>query len=127
LAFAFAAAGSVTASLQALSSAAFSVAGSGEFVYAFWQPATTAAAFGTLALVVAAAEVFDVVAADVVAAALGELAEVVWVAAELEFELPPQPAIAAVRSSAAPIHTNFGPMTRQPNRNGRGRARSQWL
>ena len=108
------------ASLQALSSEALSVAGSGEFLYAFWQPATTAAAFGTLALVVAAAEVFDVVAADEVVAALDELAEVVCVELELEFELPPQPATAAVRSSAAPIDASFGPMTRQPNRNGRG-------
>jgi len=102
LAFALAAAGSVTASLQALSSGSFIDAGSGEVLYSASQFATIVAAFGTLALVVAA---FDVVAA----AALDDVADVVCVV----LELPPHPAIRALASSAAPIEVSLCPIARE--------------
>jgi hypothetical protein len=121
LAFALAAAGSVTASLQALSNVLFSADGSGEFLYAASQPATTALAFGTLALEEVAA--VELVAADVFAVVLdagalltellAALLLLLLVVVELEFELPPQPARSAVASSAAQIGVSLRPMARQ--------------
>jgi hypothetical protein len=111
LAFAFAAAGSVTASWQALKRVLFSADGSGEFLYAASQPATTAEAFGTLTLEDVAA--VELVAADVLAVVLDDgalLADVLLVVVELELELPPQPAISAVANSAAQIDVSLRPI-----------------
>src|ERR1700733_2833934 len=99
LAFAFAAAGSVVASLHAASSPVLTDAGSGEFWNSASQSATTVEAFGTLMLEDEPAAVVVVVAPPTLelCVLLGALALVVAAVedVETETELPPQPPIAA--------------------------------